>query len=302
MSLNEHAGQNSSNTLTQLGRPQGFLSGLTAAFQEVSKSRDLLRLLVRREIKAKYKDSSLGLLWSLVRPVTQLLIFYIFVGEVLGAARSIPNFAIFIFTNLTVWFLFADLISGGTNSITGNAGLVKKIYLPREIFPLAASGVGLFNFAIQFGILLVATAIFGVFPLHWEILFLPLSLALVFTYGIALALLLGALNVYFRDTQHLVEVGIMVGFWLSPIVYSLAFVHSTVANPVFEAIYLANPMTLAIVGMQRALWISGVNDPSQYWPPDLGMWMTIALLIGLLLLVFSQRIFSRLQGNFAQEL
>lgn len=293
---------NRDTSLRLVGRPKGFFAGLTSAVREVSANRDLLKLLISREVKSRYKNSSLGIVWSLLKPATQLAVYYIFIGKFLGAARAIPDFAIFVFAGLTIWSLFSELVQGGTDSILSNQGLVKKIYLPRELFPLAAAGSALFNFFVQLIVLLTATVVFGVAPLSTNFLLLIPSVLLVIVFGLAIGLFLSALNVYLRDTEHLVSVLLMLGFWASPIVYSLRFVHDALQGNWLEQIYLLNPVTLAVVGIQRATWISGVNDPSQFWPQSLELRLLGAILVSFVLLIISQRIFSRLQGNFAQEL
>lgn len=280
------------------GTRRGFLSSL----REIAAYRQLLRRLVSREVRAKYKDSSLGIVWSLMRPLAQLVIYYVAIGQFLGAARSIPDFAVFVFTGLTIWTLYSEIISAGTSSVLVNAGLVKKVYLPREIFPLAAVGGALFNFAVQFIVLLAATFVVGRPPLTPYILLVPLAIALMVVLGTAIALVLSSVNVYLRDVQHIIEIVLLVLFWASPIVYSAGFVHTALAGSWLEQLYLANPITLAVLGMQRGLWMAGSSDLTQYWPPLLGLRMLIALAISLIALYLAQRVFSRLQGNFAQEL
>jgi ABC-2 type transport system permease protein len=288
--------------LRPVGRPKQLFRGTAAALRELASSRELINRLVAKEIKARYKDSYLGIVWSLMRPIVQLAIYYIFIGQVLGAARSIPDFAVFIFANLVLWTLLHDTISNGTTSIVTNGGLVKKIYLPREIFPLTALGSASFNFLIQFAVLLIATAIFGVFPVHWELLYALPAVAIVAVWGLAFGMAFAAINVYLRDTEHLVEIGLMLFFWASPILYSLSFAHNALGGTFLESLYLSNPPTIALVAMQKATWISGAADPTQYWPPDLDLRLLITFLVGLLALWISQRLFARLQGNFAQEL
>lgn len=280
----------------------GFFGGAWRSIVDIWHRRELLTLLVRRELKARYKDSSLGVVWSLIRPLAQLLIYYFAIGQVLGAARMIPSFAIFVFIGLTVWTLFTEIINNGTTSIVGNAGLIKKVYLPREIFPLAAVGGALFNLIPQLLILVAAMILLGEFPLTPQALWAIPSLLLIILFGAALAILLSAVNVYFRDIQHLVEVALVVLFWASPIVYSYSFVATLGADqPVLLELYLANPVTLAVLGMQRGLWEAGAALPEN-WPPELGLRMLIAFAVSLVLLWVSQRVFARLQGNFAQEM
>ncbi|MCU1416634.1 MAG: rfbA2 [Schumannella sp.] len=262
--------------------------------------RELLGMLVRRDLRARYKNSSLGVLWSLIRPLILLLVYIFAVGQVLGAARSIPSFGLFVFTGLIVWTLFTEIVTGGTTSIVGNGGLITKVSLPREIFPLASVGGAVVNFGFQFVVLLAAMAISGEFPLTLRALWVLPGLALVLVFGAALAILLSALNVYLRDVQHLVEVVLIALFWLSPIVYSYSFLESLNLGWLTE-LYLANPVTLAVLAMQRGLWVAGAADPAN-WPADLGIRSLVAGAVCLVLLWVSHRVFRRLQGDFAQEL
>jgi ABC-2 type transport system permease protein len=237
--------------------------------------------------------------WSLLKPLTQLLIYYFAIGQFLGGARAVPDYAVFVFTGLTVWTLFSEVLSGSTNSIVNNSGLIKKVYLPREIFPLASVGSALFNFSIQFVILLAATVALGRFPWHLDLLYLPLSLIVVILFSFAFGLLLSAANVYLRDFQHLIEVLLLVLFWASPLVYSYQLVDKVIHGTVLEQIYLWNPVTLVVIGFQKAMWLSGAN---QVWPDHLGLRLIIVGVVSIILLWIAQRIFARLEGNFAQEL
>jgi ABC-2 type transport system permease protein len=254
---------------------------------------------VRREVKARYKDSSLGIIWSLLKPLTMLLVYYVAIGKFLGAERSIPEFAIFVFTGLTAWGLYSDIIASSSTSIVFNSGLIKKVYLPREIFPLATVGSAGFNFLTQFAVLITATLVLGQAPIHWDFLLVFLALASLLIIAFAAGLLLSALNVYFRDVQHLVEVVLLVLFWSSPVVYSYGFVKGAIGGGWLEEIYLANPFTVIVLGFQKGMWIAGSEEP---WPAFLELRLVIISLVGLALLWAAQRVFARLEGNFAQEL
>lgn len=272
--------------------------GSWAALRDILRHRELLSLLVRRDLKSRYKDSVLGFVWTLVRPLTQLLIYAIVIGKILGAEHGIPDFAIYVFTGLTAYGLFSEIIGGTTASIVGNAGLIKKIYLPREIFPLASVGSAGFNFLIQFAILLIATIAIGKPPLHEETWYLIPSILLLLVYGTAFGLLLAALNVYLRDIQYLVEVGLLLLLWASPVVYSWKMVRDALGHGLALDIYTDNPITLSILGFQRAMWVAGQG--TAVYPDQLLLRMGIAFVIGLVLLFGFQRVFARLQGNFAQ--
>jgi ABC-2 type transport system permease protein len=284
--------------LRTAGSRPGFFRGFSSSVQDIWAHRELLDLLIKREVKARYKDSALGFVWSLMRPLAMLLIYYIALGKFLGAARDIPDFAIFIYTGLTAWGLFSEAVSTGTASIVQNAGLVKKVYLPREIFPLSSLGSALFNFAIQLGILVAATVAVGNFPTGTRWGYLPLSLAVIVVTALGWSLLLSAVNVYLRDIQYLVEIALMIAFWASPIVYSWALVQGEL-SPTLQNLYLTNPMTAAIMGFQQTFWVAGADQPV---PDDLTGMLWAWLGIGIVFTFIAQRVFARLQGNFAQEL
>lgn len=282
------------------GPRQGLFHGTPESIRDVWSRRELLDQLVRREIKARYKDSVLGFFWSLAKPLAMLLVYYVAIGQFLGAARSIPDFAIFVFAGLTAWQLFSDIVIIGTGSIVGNAGLIKKVYVPREVFPLSVVGSSLFTFVIQLGILIAATGVLGKFPTGERWMYFVLAMAVLVPLSTALAFLLSAINVYLRDVAYLVEIMLMILMWASPIVYSWEFVHRTLIDqPVLEQLYLANPMTLVVLGFQKAFWVAG--DATDY-PVHLGRDLVIMFFVSMVLLWFSQRVFARLQSNFAQEL
>lgn len=284
---------------------KGFINSV----RELARRRELLGLLVRRELVGRYKDSVLGFTWTLIRPLTQLLIYYLVMGEFLGAARSVPNFAVYIFTGLTLWGLFSEITQSMTGSIVTNAALVKKVHLPREIFPISTIGSALFNFTMQMVILLIAAGVLGTLSFGLHLLYAVVALLIVLAWGTCLGLTLAATNVYLRDVQYLVEVLLLLLMWFSPIVYSWQMVHQVLMGNGLETlntIYVSNPVTLAILGFQAAFWAPGSGleaaYPGGYFPDSLMTNMLIALAVGVIGIWFSQRIFARLQGNFAQEL
>jgi ABC-2 type transport system permease protein len=270
---------------------------------EIFARRELLNLLVRRDLQARYRDSFLGFLWTVIRPIIQFLMYFIVLGQFLRAAQGIDQFAIYLFSGLTLFAFYSDMVFGATGSIIGNAGLVKKIYLPREIFPLASIGGAGFMFIVQLGILLLAAIVFQALPAPAEMLWFFPSVGLILVYGVAIGLLLAAWNVYLRDIQYLTEVVMMLAMWASPIVYSWQMVTDAIARLGLPSwvleVYAANPITIGVLGFHRAFW--GAGTLADY-PPNLGLRMLIAGIIGIVLLFVAQRVFTRLQGNFAQEL
>jgi ABC-2 type transport system permease protein len=280
------------------GVPSRGLTGSASSLRDIWLHRELLGLLTRRELKARYKDSVLGFFWSLIKPLTQLLIYAVVVGQFLGAARNVENFAIYLFAGLTVYLLFSEVIGGATSSIIANSGLVKKVYLPREIFPLSATGSAIFNFFIQFVILLIAAALFGTLTFGAHLLYGLAGFVVVLIYATAVGILLSALNVYLRDIQYLVEVILMLFMWGTPILYHWSFATEKMPSWLAE-IYLNNPVTLAVISFQEAFWAPTSHAESL---PFLDVRLAIAAVVGVVLLFVAQRVFSKLQGNFAQEL
>jgi len=278
-------------------------SGRGGKLGELFARRELLGLLIRRDLQARYRDSFLGFVWTLIKPIIQFLMYYIVLGQFLRAAEGIDDFAIYLFAGLTLYMFFSEMVFGSTVSILSNAGLVKKIYLPREVFPLAGIGAAGFMFAVQTVVLLIAALIFQALPAPVNMLWFFPSVLLILVYGLAIGLFLSALNVYLRDIQYLTDVVMMLAMWGSPIVYSWQMVKSIFAEMGLPGwaleIYVNNPITLGVLGFHRAFWGAGTADD---YPSQLGLRMLIAGLIGLVLLFISHRVFTRLQGNFAQEL
>jgi len=270
---------------------------------EIFARRELLRLLVRRDLQSRYRDSVLGFLWTLIRPIIVFLMYYVVLGKFLRAAEGVPDFAVYLFSGLTLFGFFAEMVVGSTGSIIANSGLVKKIYLPREIFPLASIGGAGFMFLMQCLVLVVAAVLMGALPAPVEFLWFFPSVVLVLIYGLAIGLFLSAVNVYLRDVQYLTDLLVMLAMWGSPIVYTWTMVSSAFQSMKLPEwviqVYISNPVTLGVFGFHRAFWGGGTAAD---YPPDLGLRMLIAALIGIVLVFLAHRVFTRLQGNFAQEL
>jgi ABC-2 type transport system permease protein len=291
--------------LERVNAPQPFLLGFTSTVRDVWAYRELLANLVRKELKVKYKDSVLGFFWTLLRPLLQLLVYSVAIGYFLGSGRVIPDFGVYLFTGLLAWTLFTDIVGGCTGSIVANAGLVKKVYFPRELFPLAVVGAALVNFCLQLTVLIAAYVFTGAWPRPGNLALVPLALLALVLFATALGLLLAAANVYLRDMQYLVEVGLLLWFWMTPIVYDWTKVYTQLVDNaqltwVFQ-IYMANPMTNIVLAMQRALWPGG-QGTAFYYAGNLYLRLGILIAACSVALWFCQRVFARSQGNFAQEL
>jgi ABC-2 type transport system permease protein len=269
--------------------------------QEILGRRELLTNLVRLELKAKYKSSALGFAWSLLNPAMYLVVFYVAFDVILGG--SIPRFPIYLLSGLLVWNFFTAAIGAGTGSIVSGAGLVKKVWFPREILPLAAIGAALVHFFLQSLVLIGALVVIR-HPVGWAYLpLLPLALFALLLLSASMTLLLAVANVYLRDIQHFVELALLAWFWLTPIVY--LFTQLTKHTGGHLALPLLNPVTPIVLTFQRAFY--GLYGTPPVLPPDLGfLWYLRNLLIVTAFagtgLVVGMKVFQRLEGNLAEEL
>lgn len=290
--------------LTSATAPQG----LVARLKELWSYRDLLRNLIVKELKVKYKDSTLGFVWTLVRPLLYLLVYSVAIGIFLGAGRTIPDFGVYLFTGLLVWTLFTDIVGGATGAIVSNAGLVKKVYFPRELLTLSVVGAALINAVLQVVVLVGAYVVTRQFPAVGDLYLVPLALVVLVLFSTALGLILGAVNVYLRDVEYLVEVGLLLWFWMTPIVYDWTKVRQQLVldhhlDWLFQ-IYLANPMANVVLAFQRALWPAGQTPAGSafYYEGNLAMRLGVLVVASLVFLWVAMKVFDKAQGNFAQEL
>ncbi len=293
--------------LQRVNAPQSLGQGL-AKVREIWQHRELLDQLVRKELKVKYKDSVLGFLWTLLRPLLQLLVYSVAIGLFLGASKTIPEFGVYLFTGLLAWTLFTDIVAGCTGSIVGNAGLVKKVYFPRELFPLSVVGAALVNIFLQVTVLLAAYLVTRHWPSPDNLLLVPIALLVLVLFGTALGLLLAAANVYLRDVTYLVEVCLLLWFWMTPVVYAWTNVRTQLAEThhlpwLFQA-YLANPIADVVLAFQRALWPGGSSGKGAQFAYTGNLYLRLAILAAVCsgLLWLAQWVFARAQGNFAREL
>ncbi|HRA34984.1 MAG TPA: ABC transporter permease, partial [Acidimicrobiales bacterium] len=184
--------------------------------------RELVGNLTRKELKVKYKNSVLGFAWSLLNPLMYLVVFSLVFGEVLDV--NIPYYGLFFLSGLLAWNLFSTGLSAGTSSIVANAQLVTKVWFPRESLVIASILAAMVHFLLQSLVLIGALLAFQRMP---AVEFLPvfvLGLVVLVLFCTALAIALSAINVYLRDTQHLLEVALLAWFWLSAVAYSYGMV------------------------------------------------------------------------------
>ncbi|MCX6400455.1 MAG: ABC transporter permease [Propionibacteriales bacterium] len=286
-------------------RPPSADNGLLAVFQR----RYLLRLLVRREISARYQGSFLGLLWSYINPLTQFFIYWFVIGVLFQLHKDVPNFPIHLFAGLILVHFFVETFGAGTRSIMRNKALVVKMAMPREMFPVATMLVSLYHVGPQVVILMAACLLNGWTPDLTGMVSLVLALLIIASIGLSGALLFSAANVFFRDFGNIVNVLTHFVRFGVPMMYPYAMVHERFGR--FADYYLLNPLADAVILFQRAFWIGTVSDEEQakfaakgeVLMPDHLLLHGVAALAGcLVILGISQLVFSRLENKIPERL
>jgi ABC-2 type transport system permease protein len=289
---------------------------------EIWRSRQLLLNLVRTEIRIKYKNSVLGLLWSLLSPAMGLLVYTLVFSVALK--NGIPEFVILLFSGLLVWNLFQTSVLSATGVIVNNAGLVKKVSFPREILALASVGSASVFFFFQACVMVLFLVVLHWRPAFGELWLLIVALVPLLVFVAAVSIFLAAVNVYLRDTQHLIEV--VVGsawFWACPIVYSYQHtVYAKLSAHGLVWLYFLNPITPIVMTFQRVIYartglvaltlpkvvVNGhqMAQTAQLLPSWGNMTYVemdlVVLGVSLVLLYLAMVVFGRLAGNFAEEL
>ena len=263
-------------------------------FSIIRERRELLLNLTKRELKIRYRGSVLGFLWTLLIPLFMATIYVGFLR--LLAGRGVPLAEIII--GVFAWQFTVQCVNSGLHSITGNVNLVKKVAVPRFIMPLAATLANAVNYLltlmVQFPLVMMLLYMNGQsLGMGWVAL--PVVLALHFTLNFAVALFMSSSNVYFRDTEHLVNVGLTAFFFMSPVMYNLTFVENTASSiPWLMDVYLLNPVAVILTGYRSLLM------PDVVFPWTLSTMISIAMCP--ILMIVAYRIFQRAQRNFADML
>lgn len=266
---------------------------------------ELLTGLIRKDLKVKYQGSVLGFLWSLANPL-MLLIVYSFVFQVV-LKSGVPKFGFFLLSGLLIWNMFNGSVAFATDAVVGNAGLVKKVRFPLNVLPLTPVGFNLVHFALQLLVLILVMLVTGfTYFLGFSLLLAIPAIAVGTLFTVALCYLVAGLNVRYRDTKHLVEIALMAGFWVNPIVYSISLVKPHLHGWT-EFVYYLNPMAGVVVTMQRSLYaddaLAGgtrvLADPGYVYYLDK---LAIGAVVSALLLWLGLATYHRLAADFAEEL
>lgn len=285
---------------------------------DVVRWRYLLQLLVRTGVTTRYRNSLLGWLWSYVRPAAQFLVFWVVLGVFMDLDRA-PNYAVYLFSGIVVINLFSEGFKNATTSIVGNAALVRKVFLPRQLFAVSAVLVSFVHFLPQAALLLIVCLLMG-----WAgnvtllgVLAALAGMIIVMIFSLGLGLFFGAVNVRFRDAENIVELLLLLATWASPVLYAWTMVYDAVVGKLgwpawLVDLYLLNPITQGVELFHFAFWRPAseglvtaagyVGDALTPVPPGLGINTLWTALIAIGTLLIGQLVFRRLEGKFAQDL
>ncbi len=254
-------------------------------FKELYQYRELLKTNVKKDIRGKYKGSFLGILWSFVNPLLQVLVYAIVFPYIMRVKTD--NYLIFLICGIIPWTWFITSISNGTNCITLNGNLIKKVYFPREILPISIVTSGMINFLISCLIILIFVLAGGA-GISWHLVFLPIIVLIQYVVTLAFVFLLSAINVYVKDVEYLVMFFINMAFYATPVLYS-----TEMFSGWFLWIFKLNPMAHLINAYRDIFYVHQI--------PALGN-LAIVLGIGLVILVLCYLVFDRLEKRFAEEI
>lgn len=280
---------------------------ISTRVSDLLRYRELIANLVRKELRVKYKNSVLGFLWSMLNPALLLGIYWLVFTKFLG--QAIPNFAIFLLSGLLGFNLLSTSLSSSVTSLLGNAPLVTKVYFPRESLPLSAIGASLMHFFFQLVVLAIALLVLraGVSPA--ALVLVPAGLATELILLVGVCLIAAVLNVYFRDVQHLIEIGLLAWFWLTPVVYPIGFLQENLGR--LWTLTFLNPMTSISLAYQRGIYtrteyVDKAGELHQVLPPVSILWylrnLGYVAAAGLILAGIGWSIFRRLESRLAEEL
>lgn len=263
--------------------PRGSWNALD--LQELWAYRELLYFLTWRDVKVRYKQTLLGVAWAIIQPLFTMIIFTLFFGRLAGLenrTNGIP-YPLFAYAGLLPWTFFSNALTSSGNSLVGSANLITKVYFPRMIVPGAAVAAGLIDFAIGFIILIPLMIYYNISP-TWNLLMLPVLVALITVLATAVGMWLSALNVKYRDIRFALPFLIQLWMFVSPIIYPASILPAK-----WRWLLELNPLTGIIEGFKSALFGVPFNWTS----------LAISAVLTLLSLVYATFSFSRVERRFA---
>jgi lipopolysaccharide transport system permease protein len=273
---------------------------LAAHVRELWVYRELIYNLVVRDLKVRYKNSVLGILWSLLNPLMMMLVFT-FVFKVLAGSSDLQAYPAFILSGVLAWNLFNTSVMGATVSIVGNAHLIKKVYFPREVLPISVVLANLVNYLLALPVYFVLAAVLGCTPTVW-VLLLPAVILVQLSFTLGISFILSTVNVFYRDTQIMMEVVLLAWFFLTPIFYPITRVFPQgikLGGLVLSSLQaqrwlrILNPMA-SIIASYRDVLYRGAQ-------PGLDFFMRTAVM-ALFFLIVGYLVFLRFSPVFGEEI
>ena len=255
-------------------------------FRGLYEYRELLKTSISKDVRGKYKNSILGVVWSFLNPLLQIAV-YALVFPLLMRGGAIENYTVFICCGLIPWTFFSTAISRTSFTIIENGNIVKKVYFPREILPISVVTSGTINFLISTIIIFAFLIIFGL-GITKYVLYFPIILIIQYFLQLGISFILSSVTVYLRDLEHLIGVALQLLFYATPIVYAAESIPED-----FKFIIEYNPMTYIINGYRDIFY----NQTS----PDM-LALGILFVISIALCIVGYLIFNKLQKGFAEEL
>jgi ABC-type polysaccharide/polyol phosphate export permease len=276
--------------------PLGFIRDQTAQLLHLWQFRELIYNLVVRELKVRYKDSALGILWSLMNPLMMMMVFTI-VFTVMTPVAAVPKFPVFLLCGLLPWNFFTASIMGSTYSIVSNAGLLKKVYFPRQVLPIAMILANLVHFCIALSVLFVMIFIFRIHLTIW-LIYLPVIVLIQVIFTMGMGLFLATANVFYRDTQQIMDVLLLAWFFFTPIFYPLDIIPKSyiifgINLDVWRLVYILNPMASLTANYRVILYYGS--------PPALDFLARTAA-TSVIVFIIGWLVFNRYSWQFAEEL
>ena len=247
--------------------------------------REMLKTSIKKDIGGKYKNSFLGVLWSFVNPLLQIIVYAIIFPLIMKS--DIEYYVVFMVCGLIPWNYFSTVINRTSFTMIENGNIIKKVYFPREILPISVVTSETVTFLISSILILLFTLGYGL-GLTINIVFYPLILLVQYVLLIGISLIVSSVTVYFRDLQHFIGVLLQLFFYATPIVYAVDTIPEN-----FRWILKYNPMTYIIEGYRDIFWGQTAPDIST---------LLIVLAIGIVLCILGYLIFNKLQKKFAEEL
>ena len=254
-------------------------------FKSLYEYRELLKTSISKDVRGKYKNSVLGILWSFLNPLLQIAVYAIVFPLIMKS--NLPNYTVFLCCGLIPWNFFSAAISRTSFTMVENGNIIKKVYFPREILPISVVTSEAIKFIISTIIILAFVLGYGM-GLSKFLVFYPLVLIVQYLLLIGISFIVSSVTVYFRDLQHFIGIALQLLFYATPIVYA----PNTIPEN-FQWILKFNPMTYVINGYRDIFYYKQMPDLSS---------MAIVLVIGIIVCLLGYFIFSKLQRRFAEEL